>query len=370
MADKKVEDEVSQGGFLSITLVSKFYGPYCAIRDVNLDVGEGELIALLGPSGSGKSTLLMAIAGFEQPTSGDIRLCGNSLIGLPPHKRGIGMVFQKYALFPHMSVAENIAYPLRRRNISRDQIAKSLDYALSLIQLDHLRTRLPSQLSGGQQQRVALARSLVFEPSLLLLDEPLGALDRKLRREMQSELKRIHQKVGTTMLLVTHDQEEALSLADRIAVLDGGRIQQFGTPMELYERPRTAFVANFVGESNLLKANVTKVNAACWSIVLQGTGVEAIVEAENVCAPASAGSVLLGVRPENVILRQAVKGPGEILQTNYFGSTMHLTVRLGPHVLSVRVPANEATALVQGANVEVAFAANGCRLYAEQPSED
>lgn len=351
--------------YLSIVAFSKYYGDYCAVRDVSLNVREGELLALLGPSGSGKSTLLMAIAGFESPTSGDISIAGRSLVELPPHRRGIGMVFQKYALFPHMSVAENIAYPLRRRNLGRSEITRKVQDALALVRLEAYGARLPAQLSGGQQQRVALARALVFQPSLLLLDEPLGALDRKLRQEMQSELKLIHRQVGTTMILVTHDQEEALSLADRIAVLDGGRIQQLGTPSELYETPRTAFVANFIGESNLIPADRIGAEGEGATVRLKETEVTVNVSAANVCTDGAAERLLLGARPEDVTVSRALGPTGcTIIQTSYLGATLNLLLQLGPYQIRARIPVRDGDGLVAGNPVEIGFSPTASRLYA------
>jgi spermidine/putrescine ABC transporter ATP-binding subunit len=351
--------------YLKVTGFSKFYGETCAVRDVSLGVREGELLALLGPSGSGKSTLLMAIAGFEAPSSGDITIAGRSLLDLPPHRRGIGMVFQRYALFPHMTVAENIAYPLRRRNTPRREIAQRVQDALELVRLDAFGTRLPTQLSGGQQQRVALARGLVFQPALLLLDEPLGALDRKLRLEMQIELKQIHQRVGTTMILVTHDQEEALSLADRIAVLDGGRIQQFGTPAELYDSPANAFVADFIGESNLIPANRMGADSRGVSVKLNSTDIVVIVPQANVCAAPTDDSLLLGARPEDIALSPSASHTGAVVvQTNYLGAMLNVLLQLGPYQIRARIPARMGTGLAAGQPVKIGFKPEASRLYA------
>lgn len=245
-------DQTVSGG-LELCRVTKRFGDFTAADGVDLDIRRGEFLTLLGPSGSGKTTLLMMIAGFQDITEGDILLDGRSIAGVPPDKRGFGMVFQGYALFPHMTVRQNIAYPLDVRGRPKAETASRVDEMLDLVQLREFDRRLPGQLSGGQQQRVALARALCFAPPVLLLDEPLGALDRKLRVEVQAQLKDIHSRIGTTFIYVTHDQEEALSMSDRIAILRDGRLEQVGTPQELYQKPRTAFAASFLGKSNFLQ---------------------------------------------------------------------------------------------------------------------
>jgi spermidine/putrescine ABC transporter ATP-binding subunit len=232
------------------------FGSMTALAGVNLDVRQGEMLTLLGPSGSGKTTLLKVIAGFEMPDEGDTYLGARNVTLEPPAKRDIGMVFQNYALFPHMTVAQNVAFPLQMRKVSKDECAKRVQQALAMVDLATHGDRLPRQLSGGQQQRVALARAVVFGPSLLLLDEPFGALDRKLREQMQLEVRRLQQRLKLTAVFVTHDQEEALILSDRIAVMEAGQISQLGSPQEIYQRPANRFVANFIGESNLFRAKV------------------------------------------------------------------------------------------------------------------
>ena len=232
--------------------VSKGYGPHIAVADLSLQLAKGEFLSLLGPSGSGKTTTLMMIAGLRQPTTGEILLEQRPITPLPPYKRNIGVVFQNYALFPHMTVARNIGFPLTMRGVGRDEIATRVRGVLRLVGLPDYGGRYPRQLSGGQQQRVALARAMVFEPPLLLMDEPLGALDKKLREQMQLEIKRLHDELGMSIIYVTHDQEEALVMSHRIAVLDRGRLQQIGTPTQLYERPATRFVAEFIGEFEYL----------------------------------------------------------------------------------------------------------------------
>ena len=241
---------------LSLTAIAKSYGSVIALAGIDLGVPDGEIVTILGPSGSGKTTLLKIVAGFELPDRGRVELAGDDITYVTPASRGIGMVFQNYALFPHMRVAENIAFPLEMRRLARAETQERVSRALALVGLAGYEARYPRQLSGGQQQRVALARAIVFEPRLLLLDEPFGALDRKLREQMQLEVKRLQRQLGITALFVTHDQEEALVLSDRIAVMNGGLIEQIGAPAEVYSRPANRFVADFIGESNIYRGNV------------------------------------------------------------------------------------------------------------------
>lgn len=245
-----------RGAHVRLAGVTRRFGDFDAVRDVDLDIAAGEFLTLLGPSGSGKTTTLNMVAGFIQPTTGDIQVDGESIQKLPPHKRDMGMVFQSYALFPHMTAQENVAFPLRERKRRAVEIADSVRRAFELVKLEGFENRSPDQLSGGQQQRVALARAIVFEPRVLLMDEPLGALDRKLREWLQSEIKRLHRELGLTVIFVTHDQGEALALSDRVAVFNRGRIEQVGTPQELWIRPKTPFVAAFLGDSNLLRGTI------------------------------------------------------------------------------------------------------------------
>ncbi|KRE16838.1 hypothetical protein ASE63_13995 [Bosea sp. Root381] len=250
------ETPTDRAEILAVRGARKSYGQVQALESVSLSVGAGEFVTLLGPSGSGKTTLLKAIAGFEDIDEGTIRLGGEDITDAPPGRRNIGMVFQNYALFPHMTVAQNIAFPLEMRGVSRAEIARRVEDALTLVELGGYGARLPRELSGGQQQRVALARATVFSPRLLLLDEPFSALDRKLRENMQVELRRLQQRLGLTTVFVTHDQEEALLLSDRIAVMSNGRIEQLGSPDAIYDNPANYFVAGFVGEANLVRARV------------------------------------------------------------------------------------------------------------------
>jgi putative spermidine/putrescine transport system ATP-binding protein len=245
------------GVALELTGLRKVYKDAVALDGIDLSIAAGEFMTLLGPSGSGKTTTLNMVAGFVEPDAGRILMGGTPLVGVPPHKRNIGVVFQNYALFPHMRVEANVAFPLRQRGVSRADSARAVGEMLEVVGLGHLARRYPRELSGGQQQRVALARALVFKPQLLLLDEPLGALDKRLRESLQLEIKRIHRELGVTFVFVTHDQEEALALSDRITVFNAGRIEQVGSAEELYERPRSLFVAEFLGDSNVLRGKVT-----------------------------------------------------------------------------------------------------------------
>ncbi|MBT3536431.1 MAG: ABC transporter ATP-binding protein, partial [Rhodospirillaceae bacterium] len=240
--------------------VEKTYdGETNVVKDLSLTIHRGEFLTLLGPSGSGKTTTLMMLAGFEEPTAGEIHLHGKSLTRVPPYRRNMGIVFQNYALFPHKSVADNVAYPLKQRRLGKVEVQERTLQALKMVELDHLGERRPAQLSGGQQQRVALARALVFEPELILMDEPLGALDKKLREQMQIEIKHLHEALDMTVVYVTHDQGEALTMSDRVAVFNDGRVQQIDDPRTIYEYPDNSFVANFIGENNNLDGRVTRV---------------------------------------------------------------------------------------------------------------
>lgn len=277
-------------GEISLQGVTKRYGEYLAVDSTDLNIAAGEFISLLGPSGSGKTTTLMMIAGFELPTSGRVLLDGRDITRLPPHRRDLGIIFQNYALFPHMTVAENVAYPLRMRRIGKVEIKERVERVLAQVHLEQFAERMPHQLSGGQQQRVAIARALVFDPPVLLLDEPLGALDKKLRHHLRNEIKALHAEVGKTMIFVTHDQEEALTLSDRVVVMNEGKIRQVSPPQELYNHPADLFVASFVGDANLIPVKIVDNNA-----VLSGGEILALAEGEYV-----PGEATLCIRPENV----------------------------------------------------------------------
>src|SRR5262245_37886777 len=294
-----------RGAAVELSELRKTYGPVVALDSLSLEVKQGEFVTLLGPSGSGKTTTLMMIAGFEAPSAGEIRIGGESVMGRPPHRRNIGVVFQSYALFPHMSVTANVAYPLRMRKVPRDDVRRRVARALDLVQLGGYGERHPAQLSGGQQQRVALARALVFEPPLLLMDEPLGALDKKLREDLQLEIARIHREVGVTVLYVTHGQSEALTMSDRIAVMRDGRLEQYGPAEELYERPATRFVAEFVGEATLLGARVTSNTAQGAVLALDGSTARLATRRMDLEPGARVTAV---VRPEKARLVDALAG--------------------------------------------------------------
>ncbi|OZA92271.1 MAG: polyamine ABC transporter ATP-binding protein [Azorhizobium sp. 39-67-5] len=322
--------------------LTKTYGLSTAVDKLSLEIAAGEMVAFLGPSGCGKTTSLRMIAGLVQPSAGDILISGQPVTRVPVHRRNIGMLFQNYALFPHLNVAENVAFGLQMRGLNRADRDIRVRDALALVQLERFAERMPSALSGGQQQRVALARALVIEPSVLLLDEPLGALDKELRENMQIELRRLQQRLSITTIMVTHDQEEALTLADRIVVMRGGRLEQVGTPGDIYGRPSSRFVAGFVGASNLFEGRVTGGDARSCQIALAG-GV-------RLTAPGSADigdDVLVLIRPEAIHVRPADLGaPGApnsaiatIEDAIYRGPLTHLYLRLSnDHPLVVFVP--------------------------------
>ncbi len=315
----------------------KRYGALAALDRVTLAVAEGEFFGLLGPSGSGKTTLLRAIAGFVLPESGEIRIDGQRIETVPVHKRGIGMVFQNYALFPHLSVFDNIAFGLQVRGLAAADIAQRVAEALHLVRLSGLEERRPRQLSGGQQQRVALARALVTRPKVLLLDEPLGALDKRLRQEMQVELKQIQRTVGITTLFVTHDQEEALTLCDRIAILSEGRLMQVGLPAEVYEHPASRFAAEFLGEANLFSGRVEP--EATGGRVRTAAG----LTVASTLPPPSDGEAILAVRPEKIqLIDPAAPTPGSanrvegrILRSIYSGSSIAYRIEIPGQELTV-----------------------------------
>jgi putative spermidine/putrescine transport system ATP-binding protein len=322
----------ASGHALTLRALTKRYGDFVAVRDVSLQVERGQFLTLLGPSGSGKTTILMCIAGFVAPSEGQVLLDGRDITALPPEKRDFGMVFQGYALFPHMTVAENVAFPLRVRRLGAADREAKVRAALDLVQLDRFADRRPAQLSGGQQQRVALARALVFDPALLLLDEPLSALDKKLRAELQEELKALHRRVGRTFVNVTHDQEEALSLSDRVAILNHGTLVQ--------ERPRTRFVADFLGKSNFLHGTVTGHTADGFALRAGATPlIQRAAERPAIGTPA-----LLSLRPEKIALlgpqdRAENQVEGRVTGWSYLGAGFALTVAtadLGP--LRVHLP--------------------------------
>ncbi|OEU67759.1 MAG: hypothetical protein BBJ57_05100 [Desulfobacterales bacterium PC51MH44] len=311
--------------------LTKKFGKVVAVEDISVQVGEGEFLTLLGPSGSGKTTTLMMIAGFELPTSGKIFIRGKNVMMIPPYERNIGMVFQNYALFPHMTVFSNVAFPLKMRKRPKKEIIQQVGRVLEIVKLPGFENRLPKQLSGGQQQRVALARALVYDPRLLLMDEPLGALDKKLREHMQIEIRNLQRELRITSLYVTHDQQEALTMSDRIAVFDEGKIQQVGTPDELYEKPSNPFVADFIGESNFI--------AGCIAHFKDEMAIMTSADKETeIPCPWSPDltieqQVQLVIRPEKVKFiepaqQSAVKLGGAVEEVIYIGEIMRYTIRI------------------------------------------
>ncbi len=345
------------------------------VEELHLDIERGEFLTLLGPSGSGKTTTLMLLAGFETPTAGEILLEGKPLSRVPPYQRNIGMVFQNYALFPHMSIAENIGFPLSVRGVPAADLEKRVERALDMVQLGGFGPRRPAQLSGGQQQRVAVARALVFEPKLILMDEPLGALDKQLREQMQLEIRRLHQRLGVTMVYVTHDQAEALTMSDRIAVFHRGRIQQLDTPEQMYEYPKNAFVARFIGENNRLEGRLEAVTdgrctirIAVGDTPIDGTLVEPVP---------NGGAVTVSLRPERVQIRVAghtIDGhpgcrlAGSLREIIYLGDHVRARVALtGDEEFMVKRPISEAHSLPHiGAAVEVFWTPEHCRAFAQE----
>lgn len=310
--------------YIRFEQVSKFYGDQCIIENLNLNVNKGEFISLLGPSGSGKTTILMLLAGFENVTEGSVLLNNHRLNDIPAYKRNIGVVFQNYALFPHMSIAENIAFPLQMRGVSKSLIQEKVHKVLDMVKLLAMKDRRPAQLSGGQQQRVALARALVFEPEVVLMDEPLGALDKQLREQMQLDIRELHRQLGLTIVFVTHDQEEALTMSDRIAVFNKGQIEQVAKPREIYDYPQTQFVAEFIGATNLIAGVVDRFEG--------GQAVISIGPSKNIVVAKQASmrvsqSVLLSVRPERITLGHAANGA-----ENCFSATIRDSVYLGNHL--------------------------------------
>ena len=322
---------------LQLREVTKQFGEVVALAAVSLDIERGEFVTLLGPSGCGKTTTLRIVAGFEAQTAGSVSIRGERVDGVPPYRRNVNTVFQSYALFPHLSVFDNVAFGLRVKALPAAEIRRTVGQALEQVRLGGLDRRRPHELSGGQQQRVALARALVNQPAILLLDEPLGALDLKLRKEMQLELKRVHREVGITFIYVTHDQEEALTMSDRIAVMDAGRIVQLASPREIYEQPRTTFVANFVGVSNLLPGEIREHADRSAIIELDGGWRFGKTLRQR---PPVGEKVLVAVRPEKVRVAPPGRGlPGQLEDFVYLGSRATLVVRLaGDRLVQVEDP--------------------------------
>ena len=360
---KYLLSESDGSNFVVFDGVQKSYdGEILVVKDLNLNISKGEFVTMLGPSGSGKTTCLMMLAGFETATHGEIRLDGKPINNIPPHKRGIGMVFQNYALFPHMSVGENLSFPLEVRGLDKSQRELKVKNALDMVQMGEFIGRRPAQLSGGQQQRIALARSLVFEPELVLMDEPLGALDKQLREHMQYEIKHIHERLGVTVVYVTHDQSEALTMSDRVAVFEDGRIQQLATPADLYERPENAFVAQFIGENNRLKALITDVqNDLVTTKTADGT--QFIAKRVN-CGDVGSYTTL-SIRPERVTV--GVEGENttkaKVLELIYLGD--HIRCRMSvekDNEFIVKVPnSSNHTHMEVGEETIVSWTSDDCR---------
>jgi len=352
--------------FVKFEKVDKSYdGEILVVKGLDLNIPKGEFLTMLGPSGSGKTTVLMMLAGFETPTNGEIYLDNQPISSIPPYKRGIGMVFQNYALFPHMTVKENLSFPLEVRKIPKKELDEKVANALSMVELQDFGNRMPLQLSGGQQQRVALARALVFEPRLVLMDEPLGALDKNLREQMQYEIKHIHEKIGITVVYVTHDQSEALTMSNRIAVFNDGKIQQISTPDVLYEKPDNSFVAQFIGENNQLRGKVKSVNGKNC-IVKTDSGDEIVslkINVNNV-----GDTSLLSLRPERVWVNSSQSD-----YENNFDAKVEELIYLGDHVRTrvkvcgndqfiVKIPnSSDHSDLKEGASVKLSWKAEDTR---------
>ncbi|MEE3099069.1 MAG: ABC transporter ATP-binding protein [Pseudomonadota bacterium] len=350
-------------GAVTLDKISKRYGRAHAIREVSLDVAPGRFVTLLGPSGSGKTTTLMAIAGFVQPSSGRILMNGADITRLPPNRRDLGMVFQHYALFPNMTVAQNVAYPLKVRRRPAEEIARRVRAALEMVKLEDFGDRAPVKLSGGQQQRVALARAIVFRPDVLLMDEPLGALDKNLRDHMQTEIRRIHRQLGATVFYVTHDQDEALSMSDVVVVMRDGAIAQIGAPEELYERPATAFVAKFIGGANVL-AGASEGGQGGRALLRHGSG-------QPILAPAGevSGRAEIAVRPERIGLGLPDPARGEtglsatLTEVTYGGAVTRIAAEAGGEEIAAVLPRAHVADLPEpGAAIALKWAADDAVL--------
>ncbi len=359
------------GAAVAVTLtgVSKHYGAVPAVRDVSFTINPGEIVSLLGPSGCGKTTTLRMIAGLERPDGGEIRIGATVVDDLPPWRRNIGMVFQSYALFPHMTVAENVAFGLTMRGVGRERIRAEVADAMRLVRLTGLEDRRPSQLSGGQRQRVALARAIVTKPLVLLLDEPLGALDKKLRDQMQVEIKQLQRTVNVTTVFVTHDQEEALTLSDRLVVMDAGKIIQIGTPTEVYEQPQSRFVSDFIGLTNAISARVTAVDGE-WTTVATHSGDSTKVRTSPGIGVGD--TVELVIRPEKITLHSLDAKPDALLRgmiegVVYTGAMTYCRVKVAGDTVTVMVP-SEAMAqlsgsLSDGAGVALAWNTEHAKIF-------
>jgi putative spermidine/putrescine transport system ATP-binding protein len=353
--------------FVVFDRVQKSYdGETLVVKDLNLDIAQGEFLTMLGPSGSGKTTCLMMLAGFETATHGDIRLDGKPINNIPPHKRGIGMVFQNYALFPHMTVQENLAFPLEVRKIGKDERETKVRRALDMVQMADFGGRRPAQLSGGQQQRIALARALVFEPELVLMDEPLGALDKQLRERMQFEITRLAHEIGITVVYVTHDQTEALTMSDRVAVFNDGKIQQLAEPDVLYEKPENSFVAQFIGENNTLTGTVQEINGSVATVRLDDGE---IIDCTPVNVSRPGERTQVSIRPERVEYNRERLSPdahtirAEVLEFIYMGDIFRTRLRVAGNedfVIKTR-NAPDQRRLQRGETIEIGWLPEDCR---------
>ncbi|WP_259786426.1 ABC transporter ATP-binding protein [Aliiroseovarius crassostreae] len=360
-------DTAANDGFVVFDRVQKSYdGVNLVVKDLNLSVGKGEFLTMLGPSGSGKTTCLMMLAGFETATHGDILLDGRPINNIPPHKRGIGMVFQNYALFPHMTIAENLAFPLEVRKMGKSEREAKIKRALDMVEMGDFGGRRPAQLSGGQQQRVALARALVFEPELVLMDEPLGALDKQLREKMQFEITHLAHQLGITTVYVTHDQTEALTMSDNVAVFDDGRIQQLAPPADLYEKPQNSFVAQFIGENNTLEGVVTEMKGdTCVVRLDDGEELDATpINVSNV-----GDRTKVSIRPERVEYNKERLQEGahtlkaEVLEFIYMGDIFRTRLRVAGNedfIIKTR-NAPDVDRLVPGQQIEIGWLPQDCR---------
>ena len=354
--------------FIAFDGVKKSYdGAGYVVRGLDLAVPRGEFLTLLGPSGSGKTTTLMMLAGFEAPTAGSITLDGERIDRVPPHKRNIGVVFQNYALFPHMSVGENVAFPLKMRGMAKAQVAASVRRALDMVRMSTFEARKPSQLSGGQQQRIALARALVFEPKLVLMDEPLGALDKQLREHMQIEIKHLHDRLGINVVYVTHDQSEALTMSDRVGVFNDGMLQQIASPVELYEAPANPFVATFIGENNAIAGRIAALADGSCCLETQSGALIAAQAGEGLVAGARATLVL---RPERIALDpdETVENrfQARVEEVIYHGDHLRLrAAAVGRDDILIKRPAGSlGPALSKGAAIAIGWRRSDCRALA------
>lgn len=360
-------DTNNADAFVEFERVQKSYdGENLVVKDLNLSMPKGEFLTMLGPSGSGKTTCLMMLAGFETATHGDIRLDGVSINNIPPHKRGIGMVFQNYALFPHMTVAENLSFPLEVRKMGKSDREAKITRALDMVQMGSFAGRRPSQLSGGQQQRIALARALVFEPELVLMDEPLGALDKQLRETLQFEITKLAHDLGITVVYVTHDQTEALTMSDRVAVFDDGRIQQLAPPDKLYEEPENSFVAQFIGENNTLEGKVKEIKGGTALIQLDNGE---LIDAQPVNVAAAGDRTRVSIRPERVeynkdrLSADAHTLKAEVLEFIYMGDIFRTRLRVAgtdEFVIKTR-NAPDVERLTPGQQIEIGWLPQDCR---------